>query len=190
MQRSNESEARQRARDLVPTAICLGVLAVGCGANADSFGDDTPTVSTIVVTVPPMSATSTSPPLPLLTVQPFVSIAPAGAYPVIEVPAGGYIPDDLAPGHYRVRIAGQEEWPEECLGEMVIATPSTDPPYLGPPTGQVDFGSMEANQAAYEAEYARICSSLTSARPATDDPPSDVIEVPAFNPDATSTTRP
>ncbi len=63
-----------------------------------------------------------------------------------------------------MRLAWQEHWPEECLGEAYFTTPVSGPlsrpPLAEEPTGQVELGAMEANQRAYEAEYERICSGL------------------------------
>lgn len=62
-----------------------------------------------------------------------VTLAPAGAYPVIDLTDGSRLPDDLPPGRYRLRQRGEEDVKEECLGEYYVADrrdPSTPPPLV------------------------------------------------------------
>lgn len=152
----------QRMLWTVWAIVSLASLTVGCGTNSAPLVAQSSPTSTIVT--PSTTTSTTEPPLPLISVEPFTTIAPEGAYPVIDIPAGGRLPDDLPPGRYRMRLAGQEHWPEQCLGEADFATPVSgplsSPPIAEEPTGHVDYGAMEANQQAYEAEYERICSGL------------------------------
>lgn len=142
-------------------SLAFAVSAAGCGvAHEQSAAPATSVLQMPVATSTTLSRMSSA---GSLEPSPFETIAPAGAYPVIRAKLGERLPDDLPPGHYRVRLEGQDGWPEECLGELIVPEPFQSVPKFDPgaPTAVFDDAAAMKVEEARRKEYERICTGYT-----------------------------
>jgi hypothetical protein len=173
---------RVRQLENVVCAAILCAIAMSCGTKREDTGNRASASSSPLGRGTSLVATSTSTTvystttttttivhrLPtLVPTEPFTTLAPAGAYEVLVLEPGEAIPKDLPPGHYRIRFPGQEDWPEQCLGEVISVGPAASEPSFDPaqPTGRIDEQARTANEEARREEYDRICGKFAVAEP-------------------------
>jgi len=142
----------------------MAVTACGAAPSGGGVPTDIPT------TFPDLAHSTTSSSSPKTEVveqpiAPFTSLAPAGAFEVVVLKRDERFPDNLPSGHYRIRLYGQESWPEECLGDVFVVQPS-EPVDSGSMSGQDESWDEAAAleyQHAYEKAYAERCGPYLKA---------------------------
>jgi hypothetical protein len=146
---------------LIPVLV---LPACGVPSNAGSGQQPLPTSTLPFVATSTTISPPTSPEPEKATIEPFTTLAPAGAYPVITLERGESLPRDMPVGRYRFRLWGQQDWPEECLGEVFFAGPG-EPLAAGATSGPDEAWDAQAaidNQRAYMEAYAEFCKEFTS----------------------------
>lgn len=112
-------------KKLLWTAILTATLAA-CGAAGDGAAAPTATTGFAATTsigglpqpAPSTTADGQSGRLP--SIEPVVTLAPDGAYPIVD--ASDQM-EGRPPGRYRVRDDFSADWPEQCLPERIVLPP-------------------------------------------------------------------
>lgn len=164
-QRQHYVTGRRAVVAILASAAIMG----GCG-QARGAGQQLPQVAATSTIPPTQAPPSTTSPQEVVnravvdTVPVFTGLAKAGDLQVIDLTDGSSFPDDLPPGTYRLRLPGQEKWPDECLGESIVTPP---PPQVPPATVQWSRATQEAvaeaersYREAKQAAYVAACGSV------------------------------
>ena len=180
---------RRRWRAVRGLVVAVSAVFAASSCGASNRGPSAQPTTTIAV-----SSTTTSTTLAdagrTASLPVFDGLVPAGAYPVLTIPLGQRVPDDLPPGTYRLRLDGQEMWPEECLAELVVLdqTVAARTPMEIRSASPVDLAQLDVSDDPRRKAYEESCGAYAVADPIDPQLVDQTIDTGPPMPTTTTTT--